>query len=166
MASHESCSECGRPLDDHDRHLRFRLPQPVLDALPDGDERASKTWGNDVLTQVRGVGAFIRILIPVRLTGGYTITFGAWLGVHPEALRHAYEVWHQPQYLDLTLDGRLANMLPPWESETYGRPLTAAARNADHVPYASQTSDVTLARILDSEWPHELVLAAIAPYFS
>jgi hypothetical protein len=29
------------------------------------------------------VGAFLRALLPVQLTGGYTVTFGVWVGVHP-----------------------------------------------------------------------------------
>jgi len=68
----------------------FRLPEPVLD-VPEA-ERASRTWGNDVLMQVQGVGAFVRILVPVHLTGGYTVTFGAWLGLHPDDLRRAHTV--------------------------------------------------------------------------
>lgn len=70
-------------------------------------------WGSDVMMMVRDVGAFIRVLVPIRLSGGYTVTFGAWLGVHPDDLRHAYEVWNGPEYSGLELSGRLANRLPP-----------------------------------------------------
>jgi hypothetical protein len=156
------CAHCGRPTEEHSRHLRFKLPEPVLAVPP--DERPSRVWGNDVMMMVRDVGAFVRVLVPVRLSGGYTVTFGAWLGVHPDDLRHAYEVWNEPQYSHLELSGRLANKLPPWDEETYGRPLVAVVRNVDEVPYASASADESLQRILTDEWEHELVLAAVAPF--
>jgi hypothetical protein len=128
------------------------------------EERAERTWGNDTLMQVQGVGAFVRVLVPVHLTGGYTVTFGAWLGVHPDDLKRAYELWWTDEYSALKLEGRLANMLPPWESETYTRPLTARTRNVDEAPYAQSSTDAFMQRVLTDEWPHEFVLAAVAPY--
>jgi hypothetical protein len=95
------CTLCGRPTNEHDRHIRFRLPEPVLD-IPEA-KRATRTWGNGVLMQVEGVGAFVRILVPVHLTGGYTVTFGAWLGVHPDDLPHVHAVWETDSYKDLVL---------------------------------------------------------------
>jgi hypothetical protein len=114
--------------------------------------------------QVQGIGAFVRVLVPVHLTGGYKVTFGAWLGVHPDDLRRAYEVWPTDDYSALALEGHLANMLPPWEAETIARPMTAAVRNTDEFPYAENSTDPFLQRVLTEEWPHELVLAAVAPY--
>ena len=43
--------------------------------------------------QVQDIGAFVRILVPVNLAGGYKITYGAWLSVSPDDLRRAWEVW-------------------------------------------------------------------------
>lgn len=158
-----ACAFCARPLDEHNRHLRFKLPQPVL-AVPEG-ERAERSWGNDVLLQVQGVGAFVRVLVPVRLTGGFTVTFGAWLSVHPDDLRRAYAAWPTPEYASLRLDGVLANMLPSWEQETYTKPLSAAVVDPEHAPYAESSPDDFMARVLADEWPHDLVLGAIAPYY-
>ena len=162
MPDAKTCPTCGRPLDEHNRHLRFRLPEPVLD-VPEA-ERASRTWGNDVLMQVQEVGAFVRILVPVRLTGGYTVTFGAWLGVHPDDLRRAYDAWWTPDYRELRLSGVLANGLPPWEERTYRKPLDAAVLDPDRVPYAATSPDVEMQRVLSEEWPHELILKALARY--
>ena len=162
MTASPVCPHCGRDLDQHNRHLRFRLPEPVL-AVPEA-ERAERTWGTDVLTMVQGVGAFVRILVPVRLTGGYTVTYGAWLGVHPDDLKRAYDIWWDKSYATFEVEGRLANMLPPWENESYGRPLRAAVRDPDAVPYATESSDPQLQRILQDEWPLSLVLDAVAPY--
>ncbi len=158
--SEARCPTCGRLLDEHQRHLRFRLPEPVLE-VP-ASERADRTWGNDVLMQVRDVGAFVRVLVPVRLTGGYTITYAAWLSVHPEDLRRAWEGWWTPAYAELRLAGVLANKLPAWETETYGKPLVAAVRDPDAAPYATDSDDAFMRRVLREEWPHELILAASA----
>ena len=70
--------------------------------IPEGD-RPGLTWGNDVLMQVEGAGSFVRILVPIKLTGGHTTTYGAWLSVHPEDLRRAWEVWTTPAYKELRL---------------------------------------------------------------
>lgn len=119
------------------------------------------TWGNDVLMQVEGVGAFVRVVIPVHLTDSHSVTFGAWLGVPPEALRNAYDVWWEPGYKDLRLDGLLANRLPPWESETYGKPLAASVIDRDQAPYAVGSSDPFMQRVLTEEWPHQPVIDAV-----
>jgi hypothetical protein len=157
-----SCPTCGRPLDEHDRDIRFGVPEPVL-SIPE-EERAALTWGNDVLMRVEGIGGFVRILIPVKLTGGYQVTYGAWLSVASDDLRRAWEVWTDPAYADLRLVGVLANMLPGWESETYVKPLEAAVLNVEETPYAVDSPDDFMRRVIQDEWPHELVLAAIAPH--
>jgi hypothetical protein len=164
--THEFCPNCGRPLDEHhehDRHIRCKLPEPVL-SIPQED-REARTWGNDVLMQVRDLGCFVRILIPVNLSGGYTVTFSAWLSVKPDDLRHAWEVWTDNDlYPQLRINGILANMLPGWENETYIKPLETAVINPEHTPYAIDSTDDFMRRLLRDEWPHEPVLAAIAPY--
>jgi hypothetical protein len=151
----DACSICGRPLEEHDRHVRFVLPEPVL-AVP-AEERQARTWGNDVLMQVDGVGAFVRILLAVKLTGGHKLTYGAWLSVHPDRLRHAWEIWRTPAYSGLRLDGVLANTLPAWPSETYAKPMVAAVLDVDHVPYAVDSPDDFMRRVLREEWPHDML---------
>ncbi|MFY9557479.1 MAG: DUF2199 domain-containing protein [Blastocatellia bacterium] len=159
-----ACPTCGRPLDEHNRHIRFGVPEPVL-SIPE-EERAALTWGNDVLMQVEGVGGFVRILVPIKLTGGYTVTYGAWLSVDSADLRRAWEVWQDCSYEQLRLKGVLANMLPGWENETYVKPLEVAVINVQHTPYAIDSPDDFMRRVIKDEWPHEFVLAAIEPYES
>jgi hypothetical protein len=36
-----------------------------------------------VLMQIPSLGAFVRALLPVSLTGGHTATYGVWVAVHP-----------------------------------------------------------------------------------
>lgn len=151
------CPTCGRQLDAHNRHVRFQLPDPVLD-VP-ADERAARTWGNDVLTQVEGVGAFVRALLPIRLGGGHTLTYGLWLEVHPDDLRRAFTSWLSPSYVDLVLDGLVANDVAPWG--LLGKPTRAVVRDPDEVPYLDSSTDEVLNKVLNDEWPHDVVLNAL-----
>ena len=113
---------------------------------------------------VKDLGAFVRILVPVKLTGGYTVTYGAWLSVEFDELHRAWQVWWKDDYADLRLTGVLANMLPGWETETYVKPVEAAVLDVEQIPYAVGSSDEFMRRVLQEEWPHEFVLAAIGPY--
>ena len=153
------CPSCGRSLDEHNQHIRFGVPEPVL-GIPQ-NERAARTWGNDVLMQVKDVGAFVRILVPVKLSGGYTLTYGAWLSVHPDDLRRAWEAWTDPSYAQLRLEGVLANMLPGWESQTYNVAVEAAVLNVEQTPYAVDSSDAFMRQVIRDQWSHEFVLSAI-----
>src|SRR5262249_60769605 len=98
--------------------------------------------------QVQGVGSFVRVIVPVKLTGGYTVTFGAWLWVSPDDIRRAFEIWWKPEYVGLRLSGRLGNMLPGWEEETYLKPVDAAVLDQSHAPYAVDSSDGFMKMVL------------------
>lgn len=82
----DACEMCGRPVDAHDRDIRFTLPDPVLDlqSSPTADDvwMSHEDPRTSVMMQVRDVGAFVRVLLPVSLSGGFSVTFGVWLGVH------------------------------------------------------------------------------------
>ncbi|MEV0136637.1 DUF2199 domain-containing protein [Dactylosporangium sp. NPDC050688] len=112
------CFSCGRPLVEHNRHVRFTLPDPVLDT-PE-QERTSGTWMShvnayeSVMMQVPDVGTFVRALLPVRLTGGHTITFGVWIAIDPADLQSVFATWWEPEYQDLRMAGWLANAISPW----------------------------------------------------
>ena len=156
-APEATCPTCRRPLDEHNRHVRFRLPDPVL-AVP-AVEREARTWQTDVMMQVEGVGAFVRALLPVQLTGGYTLTFGLWLRVRPDDLQHAFAAWWAPSYPDLILDGFLANNVEPWG--LLGKPVRAVVRDPEQTPYVDSSDDHDMTHVLADEWAHEFVLDAL-----
>ena len=159
----DRCPQCGRPLDAHDRDVRFRLPEPVLQTP--NQEQHPGAWLSDqdpnraVMMQVPAVGAFVRCLIPVALTGGYTVTFGVWVGVHPDDLKGAFEVWWEPAYRDLVLDGRLANELPVWG--LLAVPVQARVRDENEIPYVHRSSDSVMTQVLTEQWNHDCVLPAL-----
>lgn len=158
-----TCAVCGRPSEGHDRHVRYRLPDPVLQ-VPEQDERQG-TWKTDqdpnkaVMMMVPEVGAFVRALLPVKLTGGHTVTFGVWIGVHPDDLKRAFETWWSPEYQALHLEGRLANALPAWD--VFAVPVSLAVSDPEATPYCISSSDEELGAVLTQEWDHERVLAGL-----
>lgn len=151
------CPTCGRALDSHDRHLRFGLPEPVR-SIPEED-RQDRTWQVEDMMQVQGCGAFIRALLPVKLTGDHSVTFGVWLAVHPEDLQRAFRVWWEPEYQAFAVDAWLANDLPVWG--LLAAPVRAEVRRESEVPYVVSSQDPDMARVLAGEWDHELVLSAL-----
>ncbi|MBW3665796.1 MAG: DUF2199 domain-containing protein, partial [Actinobacteria bacterium] len=103
------CPSCGSPLSDHDRNVRFGLPDPALEVAE--EDRPERFWGNDVLMAVKDLGSFVRALLPVHLDDGTSLTFGLWLGVHPDDLHHLWRVWWEPEYADVSFTGYIANDL-------------------------------------------------------
>jgi hypothetical protein len=160
MAAHDpTCQRCGQALDPRSLDVRVTLPDPVL-AMPVA-ERASRTWGGDPLLQVDEVGAFVRCLLPVHLTGGLLLTFGTWLAVHPDDLRRAHAVWETDGYVALELTGVLANAIKPWGDGTLGR-ARIAVRDADHLPYVVASPHAVLGRVIADEWDRDSVLMCLA----
>lgn len=158
-----TCATCGRPLSEHNRDVRFRLPDPVLD-LPD-QERTDGVWMShddaikSVMMQVPGVGPFCRSLLPIHLDGGYTLHFGVWIAIHPNELQRAFSLWWTPEYETLELDGYLANSLPGWGG--LASPVHAVVRDSEHTPYLVSSTNAELEHVLVHEWPHEEVLARL-----
>jgi hypothetical protein len=118
-----------------------------------------ETAEQSVMMQVPSVGPFVRCLLPVALTGGYRVTFGVWIAVHPDDLRRAFSVWWEPEYAQLALDGWLANRLPTWDC--LAASVHATVEDPEHTPYIRSSDDGMLSRVLKDEWPHEPVLSAL-----
>ena len=111
------------------------------------------------MMQVPAIGAFVRALLPVRLSGGHTITFGVWVGINPRELQRVFAVWWEPEYRHLRLDGALANSIPPWG--LLAAPVTLIVRDPEQTPCCSESQDPSLSRVLTDQWPHEDILEAL-----
>jgi hypothetical protein len=135
----------------------MRLPDPVL-AVPE-EERRARTWGSEqALMQIQGIGAFVRVLLPIQLTDGYTLTVGTWLAIDPAKLTEVWEIWPSDRYKDLALNGYLANSIPPWGQALLGAAATASVRQPAENPYVDSSSDPALQRVLSEQWPHDQIL--------
>ncbi|HMM96806.1 DUF2199 domain-containing protein [Phycicoccus sp.] len=158
-----ACSVCGRALHDRDRNVRFRLPDPVLQ-LPDRDD-GEGVWKSEadpsraVMMMVPNLGGFLRALFPVHLSGGDAVTFGVWVGVHPDDLKRAYDVWWDAGYPKLSVSGRLANALPGWG--LVGAAVDLEVVDPKATPYCVRSSDAELSSVLTDEWDREDVLARL-----
>ncbi len=114
------------------------------------------TARESVMMQVPRVGAFIRALLPVQLTGGYSVRYGVWVAVHPDDLQRAAKVWWAPEYAALRIRGWLANAVNPWG--LLAAPVEIAVLDPDATPWCVASSDEAFSRLLQAEWDHEFVL--------
>ncbi len=112
--------------------------------------------------QVDGVGAFVRVLLPIQLTGGYRLTLGTWLAVNPSLMQGIWERWPTSAYASLRLDGYLANGIPPWGDAVLGAPASAVVSDPEILPGIVASPHPELAGLLSESWPHEAILAAYA----
>jgi hypothetical protein len=111
------------------------------------------------MMMVPNLGGFLRALLPVHLSGGEAVTFGVWVGIHPDDLKRAYDVWWGPDYPNLSISGRLANSLPGWG--LVGAPVELEVVDPGATPYCVRSSDAELSKVLADEWERTEVLARL-----
>ena len=138
----------GRPLS-----VTFENPDVIFEIAPE----LLDTWGGDPFLAVKDVGFFVRVILPVQLTDGFSVDFGTWLEVDNQDFRTAWQTWNFPEYKDLVLEGYLANSVQPWGRLPHAL-VTAKVRKMEQVPYAASSDDELLGRILNEIWPHADVL--------
>lgn len=69
---------------------------PSRSADSPAQDQAGGSWlshggaGTSVMMQIPGAGPFVRALLPVRLAGGFTVTYGVWVGFNPQDLQRAF----------------------------------------------------------------------------
>ncbi|HEY0870846.1 MAG TPA: hypothetical protein VGD55_10650 [Acidothermaceae bacterium] len=117
------------------------------------------TATQSVMMEVPGVGAFVRALLPINLTGEHKLTYGVWLAIDPRELPGVFDVWWEPGYAQLQLAGLLANVVQPWGM--LGSPVLTEVRDPDQTPYCASSTDPTLNGVLTEHWDHDLVLGPI-----
>lgn len=151
------CPCCGDTLSPVDFAVRSTWPDPLL-ALSPADRDA--TWGNEHLREAGDLGAFVRCLMPVRLTGGGTLEYSVWLRVPADVVRHASKIWETPAYAGLRLEGTIANSVQPW-SDLLGAPSRAEVRDPESIPYLSADEGTLIHRVLHDEWDRDDVLSRL-----
>ncbi|RSM52417.1 hypothetical protein DMB66_40235 [Actinoplanes sp. ATCC 53533] len=151
------CPCCGGTLSPVDFAVRSTWPDPMLALSP---EDRDATWGNEHLRAAADLGAFVRCLMPVRLTGGGTLEYSVWLRVPAAMVRHASEIWETPEYADLRLEGTVANAIQPW-TDMLGAPARAEVRDPESIPYLVADEGTLMHRVLHDEWDRDDVLSRL-----
>ena len=59
------------------------------------------------MVAVPNLGSFVRALFPVRMTGGYCLTYGVWVGVEPPDMERVFAEWWAPTYPQTDFAGSL-----------------------------------------------------------
>lgn len=141
----------------------MRMPDAAA-ALPERELRQRFVVGGGSFATLDG-DCFLRALLPVPLTGGHEYHFGVWLEVSEAMISHAAEVWDEPDYATLVVNGRLANSVPPWGRSVLGAPCRAVVRSLNELPYIEWSSQPALARILHHPWAREECESLIEQYW-
>ncbi|MER6445170.1 hypothetical protein DEJ51_05630 [Streptomyces venezuelae] len=161
MTTHlPSCACCGETLADERRiDFGYDLPDAAF-GLP---EEAVHRLGVRGLLRVDGVGCFIRCLLAVRLTHGTELVLGAWVEVDEDTLRRADELWEQPGYADLSIEGTFANRIQPWGDDLLGAAVTAKVADPEELPCVVEVRHPVASRVLTRTWDRDHVLSRF-PY--
>jgi hypothetical protein len=158
-ASTEPCSCCGIAPDPRGRPFSIVFEQP--DVLSQIEPELLDTWGSDPFLAIKNVGFFVRVILPVQLTDGFSVAFGTWLEVADDDFRTAWKTWNAPEYANLVMEGYVANEIEPWSPFPHAL-LRAVVRDVDQVPFLATSDDPLFTRILGATLPHADVLSHYA----
>lgn len=56
------------------------------------------------------------------------------------------------EYVELDLEGDIANAIPPWGQRIVGAHVHTEIRNPDAIPYVATSTDALVAEILSKDW--------------
>ena len=149
-----ACSCCGTAIEPADRFdIRVHLPDIAL--KDPGKPRSSPM---DALLLVKGEGAFLRVLLPVRLSSGSDLVFGTWMRIGDDDARHVFDIWEDASYANLILEGTLGNAIKPWGDRLLGAKVTAVVRDVNEIPYVERSEDPYVSRVITEDWDHDRIL--------
>jgi hypothetical protein len=161
-ASLQPCACCGIAPDPQGRPFSITFEQPdVIFEIPDV---LLETWGGDPFLAIKDVGFFVRVILPIKLTDGFSVHIGTWLECHAEDFRKAWQTWNFPEYADLEIEGYVGNEMEPWKKFPHAL-VKATVRDMAQVPYLTASQNEVFTRILTETWPHADVLKQYAELF-
>jgi hypothetical protein len=155
------CSCCGISPDPEGKpfSITFEKPDVVFQIEPE----LLDTWGDDPFLAIKDVGFFLRVILPVQLTDGFSVNFGTWLEISAEDFRTAWQTWNFPEYKDLEIEGYIGNEIKPFSEFPHGL-VKATVRKMEEVPYLTSSRNEVISRILTETHPHAEVLKAYADF--
>jgi hypothetical protein len=151
MSATDVCPACGRNVSGLDREVTFGFPDEVF-ALSD-EERVTRVtgFGKSFIT-LGSDRFFLRVLLPVQLDIGREFRFGVWIELSMHEYKRIWDLWDEPEYSAVSVEGVLANAVPPWADAIGGAPCKAATRNATDTLYIESSTQPALATVLTSPW--------------
>ena len=158
-ASLAPCACCGIAPDPQGKPFSITFEKP--DVLFEIRDELLDTWGDDPFFAIKDVGFFVRVILPVKLTDGFSVNFGTWLECHAEDFRRAWQTWNFPEYKDLEFEGYVGNDIAPWPRFPHAL-VKATVRDMADVPYLTSSQNEVITRILAETWPHDDVLKPYA----
>jgi hypothetical protein len=155
----EPCACCGLAPEAPGKpfSVTFELPDVYFEIA----EELLDTWGEDPFLAIKNVGFFVRVILPVKLTDGFSVHIGTWLEIDADDFRTAWQTWNFPEYKDLVLRGYVANEIAPWGRFPHEL-VSATVRDVIQVPYLTSTDNPLVTKILSETLPHAEVLAPYA----
>ncbi|TQM64477.1 DUF2199 domain-containing protein [Humibacillus xanthopallidus] len=158
----EACTCCGATLDEHDRHVRLLLPDRIADR-PEAERLQGVGLSNSDpsrahFLEAAAYGCFVRSLLRVRLTDGYSLTYGLWVRVTPETAQRLGRVWDNEDYFGLRFEGWLGNALPGLGH--LDAPVTVGVVLAGDLPRILGSTDAALQAALSETHDRVPVLEA------
>ena len=158
-ATLEPCACCGIAPDPRGRPLSITFEQP--DVIDEIHPELLDTWGGDPFLAIKGIGFFVRVILPVKLSDGFAVDFGTWLEVINEDFRALWNTWNFPEYKDFEIQGYVGNVIAPFDAFPHAL-VKATVRETEQVPYLTSSENSVFTRLLSDTWPHATVLAPYA----
>jgi len=155
------CHCCGQRVPEGNLAWDYPEPDPLF--FLSEEERAIRlTVQTPQVVIVKGLGNFIRAILPVPVEHDREATFGVWLNI-PElhewnrviaAASRGGDAWGGVKFA-----GRLATAVHPWP-EVFGSWTQAVVPGPDTVPRLVHSTDPLLAKVLTDRWPEETIRSA------
>lgn len=146
-----TCPCCGKDVWGLDREITLAMPDDLFDLSSEARRSRVRMWGKSFMA-LDGARHFVRVLLPVPLSVGHEYRFGVWLEVADSDFHGLLDVWDEPAYLETSLEGVLANAVPPWGPRIVGAPCHASARGYDDALFIDRSSDPSLGQVLSQPW--------------
>jgi hypothetical protein len=134
--------------------------QPDDFAALSAEERAAGVvFESRAFIVAEGFGAAARVILPIGLDTGHTVTLGVWVAPHdPDTMartaREGGAAW-----VGYTFTGTLLNAVRPWP-ETVHTEITARGLVDGELARVVDAADPLLKRVLTEKWPHQDVVDA------
>jgi hypothetical protein len=161
----QMCSCCGKPLPPGHLAWDYAEPDPVV-LLSEAERAEWIAVKTAQIMQVRRLGNFIRVILPVPIEHDREATFGVWLDI-PErdewqrviaAASQGGQAWAGVRFA-----GRLVTAVPPWPS-IFGVWTQALAPAPNKVPRLVHSVDPVLNAVLTRQWPEDAIRSARHTY--